>query len=157
MSSRTAGLMNQLKKHQRTLLIVAGVIVVIGAIYMLASMKTGVATEGFATTVEELPRLDGAQFTVSDDETVVVFFKMIGCGHCESFAPTWVKLYEKLNDTKLPNGKKLRMLIVDATDPFARKSDIAGYPTIRKYTSTTEFTDHEAARDEATVSEWIMA
>jgi thiol-disulfide isomerase/thioredoxin len=156
MSSRTAGLVSQLKKHQHTLLIVAGVIIVVGAIYMLASMKTGVATEGFAT-VEELPRLDGAQFSVADDETVMVFFKMVGCGHCETFAPTWVKLYEKLNGSKLPSGKKLRMLIVDAQDPFAKKSDIAGYPTIRKYTSTTDFIDHEAARDETTVTEFIMS
>jgi len=156
MSSRTAGLVSQLKKHQRTLLIVAGVVIVIGAIYMLASMKTGAATEGFAT-VEELPRLDGAEFTVADDETVVVFFKMVGCGHCENFAPTWVKLYEKLNGSKLPSGKKLRMLIVDAQDTFAKKSDIAGYPTIRKYTSTTAFKDHEESRDEATVTEFIMS
>lgn len=155
MSSRTAGLMSQLKKHQRTLLIVAGVIIVLGAVYMLASMKMG-ATEGFAT-IEELPKLDGADFTVADDETVVVFFKMEGCGHCVNFATTWVKLYEKLNGFKLPSGKKLRMLIVEATDPFARKSDISGYPTIRKYTTTTDFKDHEESRDEATVTEFIMA
>lgn len=155
MSSRTAGLMSQLKKHQRTLLIVAGVIIVLGAVYMLASMKMG-ATEGFAT-IEEMPKLDGAEFTVADDETVVVFFKMEGCGHCETFAPTWVKLYEKLNGSKLPNGKKLRMLIVEATDPFARKSDIGGYPTIRKYITLTEFDDHEEARDEDTVTNFIMS
>jgi thiol-disulfide isomerase/thioredoxin len=155
MSSRTAGLMSQLKKHQRTLLIVAGVIIVLGAVYMLASMKMG-ATEGFAT-LEELPKLDGAEFKVADNETVVVFFKMDGCGHCNDFAPTWVKLYEKLNGSKLPSGKKLRMLIVESTDPFARKSDISGYPTIRKYTSTTEFKDHEESRDEATVTDFIMA
>lgn len=156
MSSRTAGFVNQLKKHQRTLFILAGVIVVLGAIYMLAAMKMNTTAEGFST-IEELPRLNNKEFKVADDETVIVFFKMGPCGHCKTFAPTWVKLFDKLNGTKLPTGKKCRMIIVDAEDKFARKSDIAGYPTIRKYFTTTQFEEHDGPRDEETVTEFIMS
>jgi thiol-disulfide isomerase/thioredoxin len=150
MSSKMAsGLMSQFSKHKNTILIVIGVIVVIGAIYMLASMKS---KEGF--TGEEGLLGMTEKLTVGPNEVVVAFFKWKDCGHCKTFAPVWSKLYTALNGTKA-NGKTVRMVVVDRDHPMTDKADISGFPTIRKYTTTDNYVEHEGPRDAASVTKFI--
>lgn len=117
-------LSQSLKQNQKTILYVVLVLVVLGALYMIATMNSNsTITDTFAN--ESDVKWDGS-------EMVVVFHKMSGCGYCDDFAPAWTAVVEKL-DGKSVNGKTVKMVTVDdSSHPLGK--GISGYPTICHYT-----------------------
>jgi hypothetical protein len=129
-------------KHQKTIFLVVVVIVVLGGLYLIATMSNNrdtfanrISTNGsgkqFSTTAPTTGDL-GVDFNKC---AVFVFHKMDGCGHCVKFAPVWEKVATAANngEVKRSDGKPIVMAIVDTEHPLS--AGISGYPTIRKYMS----------------------
>jgi hypothetical protein len=132
-------------KHQKTIFLVVVVLVVLGGLYLIATMSmtkdtfanrvagnNGVGNK-FSTTQPTQGDLD-VDF---GESAVFVFHKMDGCGHCVHFAPVWQKVAEAVlaGDIKRADGKPIVMAIVDTEHPLS--AGISGYPTIRKYNSNS--------------------
>jgi hypothetical protein len=128
-------------KHQKTIFLVVVVVVVLGGLYLIATMSNNRDT--FANRVASGA---GKQFSTTEPTTgdlgvdfdkcaVFVFHKMDGCGHCVHFAPVWKNVAEAVNSgaVKRADGKPIVMAIVDTEYPLS--AGISGYPTIRKYMS----------------------
>jgi hypothetical protein len=134
-----------LVKHQKTIFLVVVVLVVLGGLYLIATMSmtkdtfANMAASGngsmggqkFSTTQPTTGDL-GVDFTNS---CLFVFHKMDGCGHCVHFAPVWQKVAEAVANGEITraDGKPIVMAIVDTEHPLS--AGINGYPTIRKYMS----------------------
>jgi len=125
-------------KHQKTIFMVIVVVVVLGGLYLIATMSMSKDTfanrEGgkkFSTTEPTTGDL-GVDF---GDCAVFVFHKMDGCGHCVKFAPVWQKVATAANNGELKraDGKPIVMAVVDTDHPLS--TNVNGYPTIRKYMS----------------------
>ena len=68
-------------------------------------------------------------------KTSVKLYSMVGCGHCEKFAPEWNNLNKKYpSGTKLPDGSVLELKKYSTDNPddlkIINKDNIAGFPTI---------------------------
>lgn len=155
-------------KHQKTIFLVVVVVVVLGGLYLIATMSNNRDT--FANRVSGG---SGKQFSTTEPTTgdlgvdfdkcsVFVFHKMDGCGHCVHFAPVWQKVAEAVNsgDIKRSDGKPIVMAIVDTDHPLS--AGITGYPTIRKYMSAnpsdnTEFKGRtmDAAQSEQNLIQFV--
>jgi hypothetical protein len=135
-------------KHQKTIFLVVVVLVVLGGLYLIATMSmtkdtfanrvssaggNGSAGKKFSTTQPTQGDL-GVDF---GESAVFVFHKMDGCGHCVHFAPVWQKVAEAVlaGEIKRADGKPIVMAIVDTEHPLS--AGISGYPTIRKYNSNS--------------------
>jgi len=153
-------------KHQKTIFLVVVVVVVLGGLYLIATMSNNRDT--FANQVA-----GGKQFSTTEPTSgdlgvdygecaVYVFHKMDGCGHCVKFAPVWEKVANAANngDLKRADGKPIVMAIVDTEHPLS--AGISGYPTIRKYMSAspsdnTEFKGRtmDAAQSEQNLVQFV--
>ena len=68
-------------------------------------------------------------------KTSVKLYSMVGCGHCEKFAPEWNNLNKKYpSGTTLPDGSVLELKKYSTDNPddlkIINKDNIAGFPTI---------------------------
>jgi len=130
-------------KHQKTIFLVVVVLVVLGGLYLIATMS--MTKDTFANRVGGSNAV-GKQFSTTEPTTgdlgvdfdkyaVFVFHKMDGCGHCVHFAPVWKKVAEAVanGQVKRADGNPIVMAIVDTEHPLS--AGISGYPTIRKYMS----------------------
>ncbi len=164
MSSLTASF----AKHQKTIFLVVVVVVVLGGLYLIATMSNNRDT--FANRVAAGA---GKQFSTTEPTTgdlgvdfdkcaVFVFHKMDGCGHCVKFAPVWQKVAEAVNsgELKRADGKPIVMALVDTDHPLS--ANVSGYPTIRKYMSpspsdNTEFKGRtmDAAQSEQNLIQFV--
>jgi len=154
-------------KHQKTIFLVVVVVVVLGGLYLIATMS--INKDAFANQVAGA----GKKFSTTEPTTgdlgvdfgkcaVFVFHKMDGCGHCVKFAPVWQKVAEAVNNGELTraDGKPIVMAIVDTEHPLS--AGINGYPTIRKYMSprpddNTEFKGRtmDAAQSEQNLIQFV--
>lgn len=142
MSSLTASF----AKHQKTIFLVVVVVVVLGGLYLIATMSNNRDT--FANRMTGNNNAAGKKFSTIeptngelgvdfDKCAVFVFHKMDGCGHCVHFAPVWQKVAEAVNSGAVnrADGRPIVMAIVDTEHPLS--AGINGYPTIRKYMSAS--------------------
>ena len=132
-------------KHQKTIFLVVVVLVVLGGLYLIATMS--MTKDTFANRVAGNNgagnKFSTTQPTQGDlgvdfgESAVFVFHKMDGCGHCVHFAPVWQKIAEAVanGQVKRDDGKPIVMAIVDTEHPLS--AGINGYPTIRKYMSAS--------------------
>ena len=128
-------------KHQKTIFLVVVVVVVLGGLYLIATMSN--ARDTFANRVAGGKQFSTTEPTNGDlgvdygDSAVFVFHKMDGCGHCVKFAPVWQKVASAANngEIKRADGKPVVMAIVDTDHPLS--ANVSGYPTIRKYMSAS--------------------
>lgn len=99
-------------------------ILAVGVAYLI--IKFGMVTyENFAT--EEKPPPTAT--------TIVNFYSMVGCGHCEKFQPEWEKLIkDHPNGTSLKNGSILKLNKYstgnDEDTKIINEAGITGFPTI---------------------------
>ena len=155
-------------KHQKTIFLVVVVIVVLGGLYLIATMSNNRDT--FANHVPggntNTNTAAGKKFSTTEPTNgdlgvdfgkcaVFVFHKMDGCGHCVHFAPVWQKVAGAVANGELsrPDGKPIVMAIVDTEHPLS--AGINGYPTIRKYMSPnpSDNTEFKGRTMDATQSE----
>lgn len=132
-------------KHQKTIFLVVVVVVVLGGLYLIATMS--ISKDTFVNMVSGTSGNNtGKKFSTTEttqgdlgvdfsDSAVFVFHKMDGCGHCVHFAPVWKKVAEAVANGEITraDGKPIVMAIVDTEHPLS--AGISGYPTIRKYMS----------------------
>ena len=130
-------------KHQKTIFLVVVVVIVLGGLYLIATMSNnkdsftnqaaGSAGKKFSTTDPTSGDL-GVDF---GDCAVFVFHKMEGCGHCVTFAPVWQKVATAVNNGELTraDGKPIVMAIVGPDHHLS--GNVRGFPTIRKYSDNS--------------------
>lgn len=75
---------------------------------------------------------------INDNDAVLVFHKMNGCGHCVAFTPTWDKFVKKYNN------KLIKCATVDPSNDLS--ADVEGFPTIRLYKSVDDYTEFNDER-----------
>lgn len=153
-------------KHQKTIFLVVVVVIVLGGLYLIATMS--MTKDTFANRVAGGKKFSTTEPTTGDlgvdfgDCAVFVFHKMDGCGHCVKFAPVWQKVATAANNGELTraDGKPIVMAIVDTDHPLS--ANVNGYPTIRKYMSpnpsdNTEFKGRtmDAAQSEQNLIQFV--
>ena len=137
MSSLTASF----AKHQKTIFLAVVVVVVLGGLYLIATMSNNQDTFANRVAGTDVKQFSTTESTSGDlgvdygNSAVFVFHKMDGCGHCVKFAPVWQKVANAANNGEITraDGKPVVMAIVDTDHPLS--AGISGYPTIRKYMS----------------------
>jgi thiol-disulfide isomerase/thioredoxin len=106
---------------------------------------------------------------MTEKSTVVVMYRMDGCGHCDALLPTWQKLETEIQkpdlavidieikDTEASIKSKLTTVnSVVAAKVLEEKAKVHGFPTMMKITESgaTEFAGKD--REEATLKKWIL-
>ena len=108
--------------NMNLILLVGGMVLLVGIIYMVVDMSNSSNSTEQSTT----PKKNSEQFT--SGETRVVFHKMEGCGHCVKFEPVWKQAL-----TELPKNISSKMEIKAPGDALEKEYPVNGYPTIRVY------------------------
>ena len=145
-------------KSQNTnlILLVGGLILLVGIVYMVISMNTKKGTsftnilgfEGFKSPDAWDPKA----------EVMVVFHKMEGCPHCVDFQKVWDEVYKTVpEEVKKEKGKTCRMVVVGPGDALEKSSEpVDGYPTLRIYKSPSEFVTFDKQRTPENVRQFIL-
>jgi len=88
----------------------------------------------------------------SSNTTSVKLYSMVGCGHCDNFAPEWEKLNKTYpSGTKLSDGSVLQLIKYSTGNPedlkIINQDNIAGFPTITiTYPNATQATQYNDTR-----------
>lgn len=89
------------------------------------------------------------QAIIDSGKSVLVSFYAPWCGHCQQLEPTYVKVAQKMDSTKLLVGK------LDCTkhQHIASKYGIRGFPTIKMFRGGRAI-DYDGAREESAMVQW---
>lgn len=116
---------------ENILLLILIILVVSFMIYKLYNNNSSL-NELFTNITQDVENFESDNYYNPDNEVLIVFCKMKGCGHCDNFNDNvWTKSYKELNNSKTNNNKTLRLLVVEPTHPLSE--DVEGFPTIKKY------------------------
>jgi thiol-disulfide isomerase/thioredoxin len=130
-----------------------GVVLVIGVIYMLTTMRMShPVAEGFEET--------GAPLDWDhDNEVMVVFHKMKGCPHCDDFQAVWDEVYKIApGEVRSKKNKTCKMVIVPPGHPIEKTSaPVNGFPTLRIYKTPADYVEFNGHRTKEEVVDFILA
>lgn len=128
------------------LLLVGGVVLLIGVIYMLVQTRT--SHEGFEAPLE----------WDHDKEVMVVFHKMQGCPHCVDFQSVWDEVYKIApGEVRSKKGKTCKMVTVGPNHPIEKTSaPVNGFPTVRIYKTPADFVEFNGHRTKEEVVDFIL-
>lgn len=128
------------------LLLVGGVVLLIGVIYMLVQTRS--SHEGFEAPLE----------WDHDKEVMVVFHKMKGCPHCDDFQTVWDEVYDIVpGEVRSKKNKTCKMVTVAPGHPLEKTSaPVNGFPTLRIYKTPADYVEFNGHRTKEEVVDFIL-
>lgn len=128
------------------LLLVGGVVLLIGVIYMLVQTRS--SHEGFEAPLE----------WDHDKEVMVVFHKMKGCPHCDDFQTVWDEVYNIApGEVRSKKNKTCKMVTVAPGHPLEKTSaPVTGFPTLRIYKTPADYVEFNGHRTKEEVVDFIL-
>jgi hypothetical protein len=132
-------------KNNSKLLLVLGVVVVIGiAVLYYLSIRNQTFNESFSNSymsTEDVKKL------INENDCVLVFHKMEGCGHCVAFKPEW--------DKYVSTNSNVATAMVDPSNDLS--ADVQGFPTIRLYKSVDNYVEFEDERTAKALEKFVSS
>jgi thiol-disulfide isomerase/thioredoxin len=128
------------------LLLVGGVVLLIGVIYMLVQTRS--SHEGFEAPLE----------WDHDKEVMVIFHKMKGCPHCDDFQTVWDEVYDIVpGEVRSKKNKTCKMVTVAPNHPIEKTSaPVTGFPTLRIYKTPADYVEFNGHRTKEEVVDFIL-
>ena len=142
------------KSNMTLWLMIGGVVLVIGVIYMLTTMRMS-----HSTTAESFQDSGAPLDWDHDKEVMVVFHKMKGCPHCDDFQTVWNEVFKIApGEVRSKKNKTCKMVIVPPGHPIEKTSaPVNGFPTLRIYKTPADYIEFNGHRTKEEVVDFILA
>ena len=94
---------------------------------------------------------------IKKNKYVLAEFYAPWCGHCKALAPHYEKAAEHFKHTDLPEGKKVSLAKIDATEEkeLGDRFQVRGYPSLMWFVDGKQ-SEYDGGRTSETIIEWIV-